>query len=124
MAYLTAEEYTTITGKTAPSDFTVLEAEAASTVDELTLFGYVGREPTALPSLVQGKLKRAVAFQVMHLDDVGLAGINEPDVSSASIGKFSYSGAESSDAVAKITRSTIPFLIAYMRGVLKDEAYS
>lgn len=124
MAYITATEYTTITGKTAPSDFTLLEAAAAGIVDELTLYGYVGRDATSLPSYVQLKLKAAVAYQVMLLDDRGLDGVNENAVSSASVGKFSYSGADAGDGVAQLAQRNIPFLVAYMRGVLKDEAYS
>ena len=124
MAYLTSAEYVTITGRTAPSDFATLEAQAERTVDDLTLYGYVGRSIADLPTLVQDRLKAAVAFQVLMLDDVGLDGANEAPVSSASIGKFSYSGAGAGahDGVAQITRSHIPFLVAYMRGVLKSEA--
>lgn len=124
MAYLTSAEYATITWRTAPSDFTALEAQAERTVDDLTLYGYVGRTLTALPSVVQDRLKAAVAFQVLLLDDIGLDGANESAVSSASVGKFSYSGSSENGNVAQTTKSCIPFLLAYMRGVLKDEAYS
>ncbi len=124
MAYLTSAEYATITGRTAPSDFTALEAQAERTVDDLTLYGYVGRTLSALPSIVQDRLKSAVAFQVLLLDDIGLGGANESAVSSASIGKFSYSGADAGDGVAQLAQRNIPFLLAYMRGVLKSEADS
>lgn len=127
MAYLTAGEFAAITGQTAPEDFIILESAAAEAVDALTLYGYVGRDVASLPPYVQQKLKAAVAFQVMHLNEIGLAGANEPGMGSVSLGKFSYSSARgdgssgnapASGALAPLAQRNIPFLLAYMRGVL------
>lgn len=131
MAYLTAEEYTTITGQAAPEDFAILESVAAEVVDRLTLYGYVGRDIASLPEFVRQKLKATVAFQVMHLDEQGLAGVNEPGMNSVSLGKFSYSGGNgsigtenSNENQSQLMLTNVPFLVAYMRGVMKGEANS
>ena len=124
MAYLTAAEYATITGNTAPSNFTVLEASARSLINSLVNYGLTGRTVSGFPSYVLDPLQEMMAFQIMFLDENGLNSVNDSAVGSATIGKFSYAdgGATGKTAThSKIVDQNIPLLRAYLRGVVQDE---
>lgn len=125
MAYLTAAEYATITGNTAPSNFTVLEASARSLINSLVNYGLTGRTVSEFPSYVLDPLREMMAFQIMFLDENGLNSVNDSAVGSATIGKFSYADGGNSTGKAathsKIVDQNIPLLRAYLRGVVQDE---
>lgn len=122
MRYITALEYTSITGETAPADFSTLEEIAAAVVDAHTLYGYYGRATNALPSPICDALKRAVAFQVMLLAGMGLETANDTVPASVTLGKFSLgaSGGINDVPLATVTANDIPLLTAYARGLFKN----
>ena len=125
MAYLTAAEYSTITGTPAPSNFTVLEASARSLINSLVNYGLTGRTVSGFPSYVLDPLREMMAFQIMFLDENGLNCVNDSAVGSATIGKFSYAdgGATGGKSAkrSKVVDQNIPLLRAYLRGVVQDE---
>ena len=125
MAYLSAAEYQTVTGRIAPSNFAVLELSARSLIDSLVNYTLTGRDVSAFPDYVLEPLQQMMAFQIMYLDDNGLDSANNSASESVSIGKFSYSGGSSQSgkgmAHSKVVDQYIPLLRAYMRGVIGDE---
>lgn len=126
MAYLTTAEYATITGETAPSNFTQLEASASSLINSLVNYGLTGRTVSGFPSYVLNPLREMMAFQILFLDENGLNSVNDSAAGSVSIGKFSYSGGGDSQsgkhpARSKVVDQNIPLLRAYLRGVVDDE---
>ena len=126
MAYLTTAEYATITGETAPGNFTQLEASASSLINSLVNYGLTGRTVSGFPSYVLDPLREMMAFQVLFLDESGLNSANDSAAGSVTIGKFSYSGGGDSQggkapARSKVVDQNIPLLRAYLRGVVDDE---
>lgn len=123
MAYLTATEYQTVTGRIAPSNFAVLELSARSLIDSLVNYTLTGRDVSAFPDYVLEPLQQMMAFQIMYLDENGINSANDSGDGSASIGKFSYTsgGATSGQSRSKIVDRNIPLLRAYLRGVIEDE---
>ena len=125
MAYLTTAEYATITGETAPSNFTQLEASASSLINSLVNYGLTGRTVSGFPSYVLDPLREMMAFQILFLDENGLNSVNDSAAGSVSIGKFSYSGGGDSQggktpARSKVVDQNIPLLRAYLRGVVDE----
>ncbi len=114
--YLTAEQYTTYTGEAAPSDFNVCLDMAENLIDLHTLGFYAQVSVSALPVLAQKQLQRAVAYQVQAISQAGgVAGLTEPQVQSASVGKVSYTMA-AKPALCAPAASCIPFLLSFARG--------
>ena len=114
--YLTSEQYLTYTGETPPADFNACLDLAESIVDLQTMNFYAQRDVSTLPTIVQKFLQRATAYQVQAISQRGgVAGMTEPQVQSASVGKVSYSMA-ASPALCAPAALCIPFLLSYARG--------
>lgn len=114
--YLTAEQYATYTGEAAPSDFDSCLDMAESLVDLHTLNFYAQVSVSALPERVQKQLQRAVAYQAQAISQAGgIAGMTEPHMQSASVGKVSYSTA-ARPALCAPAAMCIPYLNAFARG--------
>ena len=127
MPYITKEEYKLLTGEDAPEDFEQLLTVAEATVDAHTLYGFVGRDISALHDYVVQKLKQSVAWQVQYVHHLGgIAGVNSSDYGSVGLGQFNYSvgsSRQSSTAAASVlplsesAAVNIPFLVAVVRGL-------
>lgn len=114
--YLTAEQYATYTGEVTPTDFTACLDMAESLIDMHTLNFYAQVSVSALPAMVQKMLQRAVAYQVQAISQAGgIAGMTEPHVQSASVGRVSYTMA-AQPALCAPAAMCIPFLLSYARG--------
>ena len=94
MAYITYNDYISITGDLSElRDFDRILALAEAAVDARTLYGYVGRDLSALPGYVAQRLRETVAFQAQYIvQQGGIAGANsaDGDLGNVSLGKFSY----------------------------------
>jgi len=118
--YLTAEQYATYTGDTAPSDFTVCLTLAEMLFDLHTQDYFSQTDDlTALPAAVQTRIKQAVAYQVQAISESGgVAGATDDGEQSVSLGKFSYTNAQGTkNALCEPTKALIAYLMAYVRGV-------
>lgn len=121
---LTAEKYQQITGEAAPSGFAQLEALAEERVHARTLYAYVGRNLSDIPSIITDRLYMAIAYETRAIDLAGgmdaMAGL---DAQSMSLGSFSYSGGGGKDGQGANARLCdgaevlIPMLIGYGRGM-------
>lgn len=112
--YLTAEQYTSITGETPPPDYDSCLGMAESVIDLHTMDFYAQR--SNFPAIVQRYLQKATAYQVQAISQRGgVAGMTEPQTQSASVGKVSYTMA-ASPALCAPAALCIPFLLAYARG--------
>ena len=128
MAYITTSDYLAIVGEAAPPDFNAVLTMAEDCIDAHTLYAYVGRDVSALPEYVRRKLKAAVAYQVQYIVQMGgVAGANDGDFGSVTLGKFSYSQSASGRTSGSTARAgtlslcntaavNVPFLLAYARG--------
>lgn len=124
---ITTNEYASITGEAVPADFSACEALACEVIHSATLHAYEGRDLSALPSLIAGKLRLAVALQVLAISQSGgLAGAVEASPNSASLGDFSMSGGQTATMLAEASSATpcpaaqavLPLLAAYGRGLV------
>jgi len=114
--YLTAEQYATYTGEDVPADFYSCLDMAESLIDLHTLNFYAQVSVSALPVLVQKALQRAVAYQVQAISQAGgIAGMTEPHVQSASVGRVSYTMA-AQPALCAPAAMCVPFLLSFARG--------
>lgn len=115
--YLAAEQYATYTGEAVPADFNACLDMAESLVDLHTLNFYAQMTVTALPAVVQKYLQRAVAYQVQAISQAGgIAGMTEPHIQSASVGKVSYTVTTPTYTLCAPAAMCIPFLLSYARG--------
>ena len=113
----------THTGETtAPNDFEACLALAEMQFDLHTM-DYFAQLPelSALPAIVLSRIKKAVAYQLQAISQVGgVAGATEYPEQSASLGKFSYTGsAKSTDALCAPAAALVPWLLSYIRGVTR-----
>lgn len=117
--YLSSEQYTTLMGVAAPTDFTRLLSHAESQIDLATLMYFAQCTLADLPALILSNLRLSVAYQVSYLEQLGgVAALSEPQDASASLGKFSYTkGSAPKNSLCDSARRLIPFLNAYVRGV-------
>lgn len=89
--YLTSEQYTTITGEVAPTNFAILLTLAENTLDRETLYFYRNETTSDLPVYVQTALKNFCVFAVHYLDkNGGIAAGSEDNITSMTAGKVSY----------------------------------
>lgn len=125
---ITADDYQLFTGSLAPADFDKSVMLAQQIIDAHTLYVYVGRDMTAMPSRIQITYKQAIAMQTMAISQRGgVSGSSDESYSSVTIGKFSMAGRESSSTEAETqkndellspaSRALLPLLIAYGRGL-------
>ena len=124
MSYITAEEYTGLTGADPPSDFDQLNALATVTIDNLTLLGLIGRDIDAMPGPIQDRVKLAAALQVQYLDGLGgMDGANADGIASATLGRYSYTADSASGEAGKATPTSpligesLSVVRAYLRGL-------
>lgn len=121
--YLTSAQYATITGDTAPTDFTVCLSLAETLFDLHTLdyFSQLGEAAlAALPTVVLSRIQKCVAYQVQAISGAGgISGATENDPQSVSLGKFSYTNWQKSNgnSLCSPSASLIPYLLSYIRGV-------
>lgn len=117
MAYLTAQEYVTITGQTAPDDFDALEAQAETAIDRYTLCRLWGRPLSGLPDIVANLVRRGAAHQVQYLSQCGGVGVlNDMPFASAALGKFSFS-AGLGTGESPLLQDDLDVVNAYLREV-------
>lgn len=125
---ITADDYQLFTGSLAPADFDKSVMLAQQIIDAHTLYAYVGRDISAMPSRIQITYKQAIAMQTMAISQRGgVSGSSDESYSSVTIGKFSMAGRESSSTEAETqkndellspaARALLPLLIAYGRGL-------
>lgn len=125
---ITADDYQLFTGSLALADFDKSVMLAQQIIDAHTLYAYVGRDMTAMPSRIQITYKQAIAMQTMAISQRGgVSGSSDESYSSVTIGKFSMAGRESSSTEAEMqkndellspaARALLPLLIAYGRGL-------
>ena len=118
---ITTNEYASITGEAVPVDFAACEALACEVIHSATLHAYEGRDLSALPSIIAGKLRLAVALQTMYVNQRGgIEALHDADLSSASLGAFSYSGGSAGGSAASPSpaiAALLPLLVAYGRGL-------
>ena len=121
---LTADEYFTFTGYLAPADFASCLAIAEQQIHAETLYAYVDRDISELPSMIQITLKQALALQTCAVSqNGGVAGMSQQPQSSVSLGKFSYSAGNNAAVVASTialspaVRAVLPLLVSYGRGL-------
>ena len=125
---LTSSEYETIMAQEAPTDFDLCEGMAEEVVHAHTLYAYVGRTVSELPTEIGGRLKRCVAYQTKAVHDAGGAGaIGMSEGGTVSLGSFSYSGggASSGSAASALCDGAamiMPVLVAYGRELRAREA--
>lgn len=125
MPYITAEEYTGLTGADPPSDFDQLNALSTVTIDNLTLLGLIGRDIDAMPGPIQDRVKLAAALQVQYLDGLGgMDGANADGITSATLGRYSYTvdagaAAETGSATptSPLIGESLSVVRAYLRGL-------
>ncbi len=114
--YLTAEQYATYAGESAPPDFTACLDMAEAMIDLYTMNFYAQETLSELPERVLATLRRAVAYQVQAISQAGgVASMTEPQVKSASIGKVSYS-VDATPVLCAPAAMLVPYLNAYARG--------
>ena len=112
--YLTSEEYATLTGEAAPSDFTACLSLAEAMIDGQTLQYYAQATLAALPALIQRTLKAATAYQAQAISQMGgIAGATEPQ-GGASLGRFSTSAPP--QTICAPTALLLPYLVSWARG--------
>ena len=118
---LTPEEYFQFTGYLAPADFNSCLNIAQQQLHAETLYAYVGRDMTEMPSMIQLAWKQAVALQTCAVSqNGGVAGMSQQPQTSVSLGKFSYSGAEGNGTTVTLSpavRALLPVLVSYGRGL-------
>lgn len=120
---ITADEYFQFTGYLAPADFTSCLALAEQQLHAETLYAYVGRDMTEMPSIIQTTWKQALALQACAVSqNGGVAGMSQQPQNSVSLGKFSYSGgltsaSKSNVTLSPATRAVLPMLVSYGRGL-------
>lgn len=120
---ITADEYFQFTGYLAPADFTSCLALAEQQLHAETLYAYVGRDMTEMPSIIQTTWKQALALQACAVSqNGGVAGMSQQPQNSMSLGKFSYSGGVVNNASSNVTlspavRAVLPMLVSYGRGL-------
>lgn len=120
---ITADEYFQFTGYLAPADFTSCLALAEQQLHAETLYAYVGRDMTEMPSIIQTTWKQALALQACAVSqNGGVAGMSQQPQNSMSLGKFSYSGGVVSNKSSNVTlspavRAVLPMLVSYGRGL-------
>lgn len=120
---ITADEYFQFTGYLAPADFTSCLALAEQQLHAETLYAYVGRDMTEMPSIIQTTWKQALALQACAVSqNGGVAGMSQQPQNSMSLGKFSYSGGVVNNAISNVTlspavRAVLPMLVSYGRGL-------
>lgn len=139
MSYISYAQYCDITHTHDPGELENADVYAAigaaeTAVDAATLYGYVGRDPDALPAYIADRLREAVAYQAQYiLQQGGADAFNSGDgeLGSVSLGKFSYgrgsggSGSGSGSAggdlqLSPLARANIPLLRAYARTLRKE----
>lgn len=114
--YVTAVEYGTITGDTAPSDFDACLMLAEALIDGVTMQYYAQINIAALPAKVCAWLKQATAYQVQAIAQMGgVAGATEPQ-GDVAIGKFRASAY--TQKFCSPSAALVPFLIAWARGAM------
>ena len=112
--YLTAEEYATITGETAPEDFSACLTLTQSMLDARTLCFYTNRAPETLPGLIQRTIKHYCAYQAQAISLAGgVAGVAEAPLQSASLGKFSITASVGTNAHCPAAAALLPLLVSY-----------
>lgn len=119
MSYITASEFTVITGQDAPEDFPELADMASAAIDAATMYGFTGRDISSLPVSVRDALRRCTAYQTHALSvEGGISGACELSGGTLSIGKFSIGRGSSGSAngISPAADALLPFLIAYVRG--------
>lgn len=121
---ITADEYFQFTGYLAPADFTSCLALAEQQLHAETLYAYVGRDMTEMPSIIQTTWKQALALQACAVSqNGGVAGMSQQPHGSVTLGRFSYSmGDRNEDSASNValspaTRAVLPMLVSYGRGL-------
>ena len=125
MSYITKEDYKALTGEEALEDIEQMITVAEAVVDAHTLYGYVGRELSALPEFISQKLKETIVWQVQYIQQLGgVAGANSADYSSVGLGQFNYSHSSSQQTakspslpLSEAAAVNIPLLIGFARGL-------
>lgn len=96
MTYVDYDYYTgTFHGEPVdPADFPSLCERAGELIEELTLYRLTPMTYLAMPEDTQDRVKKAVCAQIEYLDANGGSDLdNGSGIQSATLGKFSYSGA-------------------------------
>lgn len=99
MSYITQDYYeNTYRGESVDwTDFESLCMRAEEIVEEMTVYRLSEMTFLAMPEDVQERIKKAVCAQIEYLDANGGSDIDTGNgMQSASLGKFSYSGASGS----------------------------
>ena len=114
--YLTAEDYSTITGEAAPEDFAACLTLTQSMLDARTLCFYTNRDSETLPELIQRTLKHYCAYQAQAISLAGgVAGAADMPLQSASLGKYSYTASVGTNAHCPAAAALLPLLVSYAR---------
>lgn len=126
MPYITAEEYTDLTGADPPADFGQLNELATVIIDDQTLMGLIGRDIDAMPDPIRQRVKLSAALQVQYLDGLGgVDGANADGIASATLGRYSYtasagassSGTSAAEPVSPLIGQSLSVVRAYLRGL-------
>lgn len=112
MANLTTAQYATITGATAPTDFTALLATAQHELDLRTWYYY--EDGLTLPDQITTALQRFLAFAVYAINAKGgMAYLNQDPFASMTVGKVSYTSKGTGSVFSPLADQNLPLLTSY-----------
>lgn len=78
-------------------DFPALELRASEIIDDITMYRVAQSSLGSYSELIQTQFKKAVCAQIDYIDSMGgIDVLDEAPMQSAGIGKFNYSGGNSS----------------------------
>lgn len=113
-AYLTPEEYTSLTGKAPPADFESCESEAEQVIDNLTLYRLHPGGPDALPEYPRLQVKQAAAKVIYLIAQAGgydtYMAKQHQKITAEKVGGYSVNYTDGTNTAQRINQTVTSYL--------------